>query len=158
MFWRTTCLFALLQFNLCDNFKTNLSGSFFLLFSVFMNIVSILIFENNCSISFSILFSAKNSLLFIINSISCFKLLSTSLGQSKWKWKVLESLITIIFPSIIIMAFLNCCKLFWWFYYADTKDIEFFWFHGSLVYDLFGVMIFNRFHSFISSSTHPSDS
>ena len=36
-----------------------------------------LYFKNNCSIPFFILFSAKYSLLFMINSISCFKVLLT---------------------------------------------------------------------------------
>ena len=29
----------------------------------------------------------------------------------------------------IIITWLNCCKVFWWFYYADTKVIVFVWFH-----------------------------
>ena len=39
-----TCLFEFLKYNLCGNLRTNLCGLFLLLFSVFMNIVSILIF------------------------------------------------------------------------------------------------------------------
>ena len=58
----------------------------------------------------------------MINSISYFKFSSTSLGQSKLKQKVLGSLSTIIFSSMIVMTWLNCCKLLWWFYYADTRD------------------------------------
>ena len=41
---------------------------------------------------FVILFSAKDSLLFMINSISYIKLSSTSFGKSKLKQKVLGSL------------------------------------------------------------------
>ena len=83
------------------------------------------ILKNNCTASFFILFSAKYSLLFMINSISCFKYSSTTFGQSKLKQKVLGSLIKIMFSSMIVMAWLNCCKPFWWFYHADTKDIVF---------------------------------
>ena len=88
-----------------------------------------LYFSNSCSISFFVLFSAKDSLLFIINLISCFKLSSSSLGQWKSKQNVLGSLITIILSSMIILTWFNCCKLFYWFYYAETKDIVSVWFH-----------------------------
>ena len=62
------------------------------------------------TISFFILFSAKDWLIFMMNSISCFKFSSTSLGQSKLKQNVLESLITIIFSSLIIVPLLCWCK------------------------------------------------
>ena len=68
-------------------------------------------------------------MLFVINSISYFKFLSTYFGQSKLKQKNLESLITIIFFWMIVITWLNCCKLLWWFYYDDTKDVVFVWFH-----------------------------
>ena len=55
-------------------------------------------------ISFFILSSAKYSFAFMKNSISCFKFSSTYLGESKLKQKVLGSLITITFFSIIIMT------------------------------------------------------
>ena len=68
----------------------------------------------------------------MINSGSSFKFLSTNLQKSKLKYKVLGFLITTIFysmyDSVIIMAWLNCCKLIWLYYYADTKDALFVWF------------------------------
>ena len=57
------------------------------------------------------------------------------LANKKLTQKVLGSLITSIFFSIInffsiiIMTRLNCCKLFWWFDYVDTKNTVFVWFH-----------------------------
>ena len=42
-----------------------------------------------------------------------------------------------IYTSIIIMAELNCCKNFWWFYYADTNDILFAWFHFLVCFSYF---------------------
>ena len=42
--WRATCLFELLKSNICDNLRINLCGLFVLMFYVFMNIVSMLIF------------------------------------------------------------------------------------------------------------------
>ena len=68
-------------------------------------------------------------MLFIINSISYFKFLSTYFGQSKLKQKNQGSLITIIFFWMIVITWLNYCKLLWWFYYDDTKDVVFVWFH-----------------------------
>ena len=73
-----------------------------------------------------------------------------------------------MFSSIIIMTWLNHCKLFSLLYYADTKETVFVWFRffnlfklfpalicanniGSLVNNLFGVKIFNPFSSFTSS-------
>ena len=120
---------------------------------------TILYLGSNCLISVFILFSDKDALLLIINSVSCFKFLSTFLGQSKLQRKGLESLIKIIFSSMIIVTWLNYCKIFWRFYYADTKDKVFVWFHflnlcelfpaficayniGSLVNNLFGVKAF----------------
>ena len=96
------------------------------------------------------------------------------LANKKLTQKVLGSLITSIFFSIInffsiiIMTRLNCCKLFQWFYYADTKDsiclVSFFNLYellsafiysnntGSLNNILFGVEVCNPFLSFSSSS------
>ena len=52
--------------------------------------------------------------------------------QIKIKIRSLDTVITSIWSSmytlIILMALLNCSKFFWWFYYADTKDIVFGWF------------------------------
>ena len=127
-----------------------------------------LYFNNNWSILFFIWFSAKDSLLFIINSVSCFKVSSTSLGWSKWKQNILGPLIRIIFSSIIIMTWLNCCNLLVillrWYKRYDICRTSFFNFYklfpafirandiGSLVNSLFRVNIFNPFPSFTSSS------
>ena len=87
------------------------------------------------------------------------KILVNIFRPIKIKIKILGSLITIIFSSNI-MTWLNCCKLFSWFYWTDAKDIVFVWFH-FLIYmncfqllfvliilkvnglDMFGVKIFN---------------
>ena len=39
------------------------------------------------------------------------------------------------------MTWLNCCELFWWFYYADTKYIVYVWFHFFNFYELFPAFI-----------------
>ena len=52
-----------------------------------------LYFKSNFSILFIMLFSAKDSLLFMIKLIWCFKFSSTSLGQLKSKQKVFGSLV-----------------------------------------------------------------
>ena len=57
--------------------------------------------------------------------------MSTSLGKSEWK--VLGSVVITILLSpmctpIIIMAWLNCCKVFWWLYYVDKVHALFVWF------------------------------
>ena len=69
-------------------------------------------FNSNCLILFIMLFSAKDSLIFMMNSFLFFKFSSTSLSQLKSKQKVLGCLITIIFSSMIIMTWLNWYKLF----------------------------------------------
>ena len=66
-----------------------------------------------------------------------FQILINILDWSKLKQKVLGSLFTIIFSSMIIMTWLNCCKLFLRFYYADTKDTVFAWFHFLICMDCF---------------------
>ena len=81
------------------------------------------------------------------------------------------SLITIIFSSIIIMTWLNCCERFWWLYCVDSKDsicltsffelLELFTAFictnniESLVNNLFGVKNFNPVPS-LNSSSSPS--
>ena len=101
---------------------------------------SCLYFNNNCSVSIFILFSAKDWFLFMINSISCIKFSSTFWSQSKLKQKVLGSLITVIFSSTIVMTWLNCCRLFWWFYYADTNDTVFVWFRYLISLNYFQLL------------------
>ena len=105
------CMF-IVQSNLCDKLIRNLCGSFVLLFSVLWILFPYFYFDSNCSISSFIIISAKDSLFFMINSISSFKFLSTSFGKSKLKQNVLWALITIIFSSIIRLTSLNCCKNF----------------------------------------------
>ena len=72
-------------------------------------LIPCLYFNNNFSVSFFLLFSAKDSRLFIIYSISCFEFASTSFPQSNLKRNVLESLITIIFSSMILIRY-NLCR------------------------------------------------
>ena len=84
-----------------------------------------------------ILFSTKDSLLFILNLISCFKLSSTSFDQSKSEQNLLGFLITIMLSSIIIMTWLNCGKKFWWFCCAYTTDTVFIWFYVLICMNCF---------------------
>ena len=164
-FWRATYLFKLLKPNLCDNLRINLSGHSLCCF------LTLLYLYYNCLISFFVLSSTKNLLCLIIESVSCFRLLSVFLV--KLRWIVLSSVIITSFLSpmwtpIIIRAWLNCCKGFLWFHCANTKYIILAWFHflvyllfpafisanntGSLINNLFGVKIFIPFSSFNSSS------
>ena len=113
--------------------------------------------DNNFLISFFIVYSAKSSLCLMI---SFTKLLSASLGPSKRK--VFDSVVTMssiyaMYASIITITWLNCCELFWWFYYVDKIDAVYVWFRlfelfsafirannfGSLVNSLFGVKFFD---------------
>ena len=64
----------------------------------------------------------------------------TLLGKSKWK--VLGSFVIMSSLSFIsIMTWLNCCKVFWWFYCVDTKAIVFFLFLIFCFFQLFPVFI-----------------
>ena len=66
------------------------------------------------------------------NKYLCFKLLQTSLCKSKWiafSFFIIKCLLSSMFTPIIIMTWLNYCKMFWWLYYVDTKNIVFAWFH-----------------------------
>ena len=68
----------------------------------------------------------------MINSVSCFWLLLTSIGKSKWRVLSLvfiTSRLLSIYIPIVIMTWLNHCKAFCWFCYADTKDILSTWFY-----------------------------
>ena len=114
------CWSCYLKYNLCHKIYVTHFFCWFLRSSI---LFPYLYFNNNWSTSFFILFSARNLLLFIINSISCYKFSSTFFSESKLKQKILGSLITIIFSAIIIKT------LFQWFYYADTKDTVIFWFY-----------------------------
>ena len=115
---KKTCLFELLN----SNFSFWCFLCSWILFPCFY-------LDNNYSVLFLILLPANDSLPFMINSISCSKFSSTILGESKLKWKVLGSFITIIFSSIAILTWLICCKPFWWFYNAHAKDTVFAWFN-----------------------------
>ena len=69
-------------------------------------------------------------LCFIIKQISCFKIMSTFLGISTRKVFgsfATTSLLSPMFTAIIIKIRLNVA-FFWWFYYADPKDVVFVWF------------------------------
>ena len=57
------------------------------------------------------------------------QILINMLKTIKIKKKLLEISYCNHFFSIIIMTWLSCCKLFWWFCYADTKNIVCVWFH-----------------------------
>ena len=69
---------------------------------------------------------------FYIKSNFMVQILVNIFKQIKIKIRSLDTVITSIWSSIytliILMALLNCSKFFWWFYYADTKDIVFGWF------------------------------
>ena len=72
--------------------------------------------------------------------ISCFKLLSASLSQSKWKlWSpvVITILLPFIYIPINIMTCLNCCKGFWLFYCVDKVYTLFVWFFSLICMNYF---------------------
>ena len=73
-----------------------------------------------------VLYSVKDSLQPMINSVSCFKFLSTFSGISKSRWNVLVSHITsilsLMYTPLFIRTWLNCYNFFWWYYHTDTKD------------------------------------
>ena len=61
-------------------------------------------------------------------SISYFKLLSALRVKSKqilFDSVIIISLVSSTYSPIIIMTWLNCCKVFWPCYYSDTKDITY---------------------------------
>ena len=121
-------------------------------------------FNNNCSISFFILFSAKDSLLLYDTFNFVLQILSKIFRPIKIKIKGFGISYYNNYSSIIIITWLNCRKLFWWFCCVDTKDsiclISFFNLFelfsaftctnniGSLVNNLFGDNIFNPVPSF----------
>ena len=82
-FLRATYLFESLKSNICNTLRTNLCGSFVLLFSVFISIISIVAFSQQLTNFIFVACSTKSSLCFMIKSVSCFRLLSTYLGKSK---------------------------------------------------------------------------
>ena len=96
--------------------------------------------DNNCSILFFFYSQLKMYCFFLINWISCSKFSSTFLGQSEPKMKVLGSLITIKFSSIIIMTWLSYSKLFRWFYCIDEVDTKFFWFNFLICMNCFQLL------------------
>ena len=113
---------------LCSNFLNPISvaserqicviQSFYCFLCTWISFPSLYL-ENNWLISFFVECSAKSSL--------CLKLMSRPLGKSNWK--VFGSVfITNMLSPIIIMTWLNCFKVFWWFYCVDTKYIVCAWF------------------------------
>ena len=74
--------------------------------------------ENNCSVSRFYFILRQRLIAFSDIFIFMFSIQNRNFKSLKY----LLSLYTIIFPSIITMTLLNCCKLFWWFYNADTED------------------------------------
>ena len=68
---------------------------------------------------------------FIIESISCFRPFSIFLHKSKQIVSdsvVILSLLSLTCTSSIKMTQSSSCKVVWWLYYADIKDIAFAWF------------------------------
>ena len=43
------------------------------------------------------------------------------------------------------MTWLHSCKFFWWFHYADTKDVVFVWFHTLTCLNCVSVLIILEF-------------
>ena len=82
---------------------------------------------NNCLTSLFIICFVKSSTCFMIESISCFKWVRTSIGKLKWKF-LGSAVVASLLSRIILNNWLNCCKVFWLFYCVDTKDIVFVWF------------------------------
>ena len=124
--------------NLFDKLRTNLCSSFVLLFSVFYEycfhtyILTIMVESR-------FLFYFKRKIPYFFYYKCMFQILINIFWPIKIKTKSFGSLIAIIFSSMIIMTRLNCCKLFWWFYYADTKYI-FVWFHSLICMNCFQLL------------------
>ena len=128
--------------------------------------------NNNWEILFVIICCAKKSFYYttLVLRIILFKGASdiSSLRKSKWinfGSVITTSLLYLMFTPIVVLTWLNCCKVFWWFYYANTKDrfclISFFSLHklfpaiiwvnntGSRVNSLCGARILIVFPFFI---------
>ena len=113
--------------NLCDKLKTNFCGSLALLCLCSWISFPCFYLDNSCIISFLIVCSAKSS---FFDRIS-FKLLSTSLGKTTWKFLLsvfIRISLCLMYISIVVMTALNCCKVFWWFYCVDKVNTLFVWF------------------------------
>ena len=70
--------------------------------------------DNNQPISFFIVWATKNSLDFMIKSVSCLRLLSTP----KWIFflvLLLLSLLLLMIIPIFMTTCLNCCEVFCWY-------------------------------------------
>ena len=83
-------------------------------------------FHDNPIILFFIVCSGKNSLSFLIGSISCFNLLPPSSGKSKMNSfcaVIITNLLSSIFTPVVINDLIKCCKVFWWFYCDEKVDI-----------------------------------
>ena len=129
-------------------------------------LIPCLYFNKNFSISFFILLSAKDSLLFTINSISWFKFSSTSFDQSKLKrsfgisyhnnifFHGYNDLIRLLYTFLVIIlcwykryniCFISVFSLYELFpVFICGNSI------GSLVNNLFRIKTFNHFPSFNS--------
>ena len=86
--------------------------------------VPCLYLNNNYPISFFVFCSVK--ILLFCDMISfILQILVNAFRQIKMKMKSFGSFLSSMSTTIIIMTWLNCCKLLWWFYFVDTKDIVF---------------------------------
>ena len=103
--------------------------------------------NNNWEILFVIICCAKKSFYYttLVLRIILFKGASdiSSLRKSKWinfGSVITTSLLYLMFTPIVVLTWLNCCKVFWWFYYANTKDIVLVWFHFLVCINYFQLL------------------
>ena len=74
----------------------------------------------------------------MISLVSYYRFFSTSLGKSKSKvlGSLVATILSLMYTPMNIMTWLNCCKVFWWFYfvnYVNKVNTLFVWFR-FLVY------------------------
>ena len=101
-----------------------------------------LYFDNNWLTLCLFVWLAKNCLCFITKLIYFFKLFPTTFFSSAYVMSLLWLyygcrslycgsdyiiLLTLLIASNIITNWLNFCKVFWWFFYADKKHVAILW-------------------------------
>ena len=99
--WSYYELFELFQFNLCDKLKTNLCGSFVMLFSIFMNILGSLMATIFCCKPFWGFYADTKDIVFpwfqFLICMNCFQLLLMLIILEVWLTVCLELKFLILF-------------------------------------------------------------
>ena len=111
-FWSATSLFELLKSNLANNLKTNWCGSFVLLFSVSMNIISMLIFGQYFPSLAFYSCSAKTSLGFMMEKVSCLNKMK-SYPSCSWYNLVVSNMHFHYYNDLVKLNWLKVILLCW---------------------------------------------